>query len=116
MGITKPLMLAISAISMIAACSFGGPNVRFVDTSTTEFTDSTGNYSLAVRCTARNEGDAGEVTITAGVDGLGGAWTESETSEMLADEQREFLFTFPEVTRQTPGLGDYRYSCTAEAP
>jgi hypothetical protein len=115
-GIRKSLAVVTSATSIIAACVFGGPDVRFVDTSTTEFTDSTGNYSLEVRCTARNEGDPGPVTVSASVDGLGGAWTESETFEIQADEHRVVVFTFPEVERQPPGLGDYRYSCAAEAP
>ena len=109
------LMIATATISVTASCLFGGPELRSADISSTEFTDSLGNYSLEVRCTFLNIGDTGQVTVTAKVDGLGGLWVESETSKMASNEERPFTFTFLEVVRQQFGSGGYDISCTGES-
>ena len=109
------LVIATAIISVAAACVFGGPELRAVDISSTEFTDSLGNISLEVKCTILNVGDRGQVTVTVEVDGLGGPWTESENSEMTSGEERLFTFTFLEVVRQRFGSGGYDSSCTAES-
>ena len=116
MGVKFVRILATFAAAMTTACSFGGPDLQFIDSSTSEVTDSFGNYTLRVNCTVRNNGDAAQVTVSAQLDGLGGSWTESETSEIGPNEQYPFTVLFPEVEREPPGFSDFTYSCTTSVP
>ena len=69
-------------------------------------------YTVWVKCTVRNSGGKGTITVTATLEG-GGAWAMERPSFFDRDEQKRLLVPFLGVAFLEEGISAYRYNCSA---
>ena len=109
------LLLLVVIVALTAACS-SGPKPEIVGRSASEIAELFGDYAWQVDCTVRNNGDSGQITVVAKLDGFGGAWTKRETTTIGSGEERLVSFQFPEAEFQLFGDSDAQYTCNWELP
>ncbi len=109
------LGLLVVTVALTAACS-SGPEPEIVGRSASESAELFGDYAWQVDCTVRNNGDSGQVTVVAELDGFGGAWTKRETTTLQSGQERLVSFQFPEAEFQLFGDSNAQYTCNWELP
>ena len=69
------------------------------------------DYTVWVKCTIRNSGADGSITVIAELRN-GGFWRKRETVFIAANSERQVTLAFPEATFLSTGLNGYRYTCS----
>ena len=111
------IIISISILSCESVNSareaFNPPNPRIVGAQA-ESGMSGLDYQVNVFCTVRNDGGAGNITVTATLN-KGGYWEKRSVEYLPENRSGKLTFNFKEPSVMSGGLNEGDYSCSAEA-